>query len=312
MRFLLAGGAGEVGRALSHYLRGRGHTVIIFDKAAWPVNGDNQRQTTIRGDLQDRALVQAAVQGADVVVNLAWSFSDDAAAIFREDIGGQVNLLEAAAASRCRRFIYASSAVVYGTPQGEPVTEVHPCLVEKARKPLYALGKRTAEQLCAIYQKDRGLPVTVVRFWWAFGDSVGGRHLRDMIATAKDNQPLRVVAGTGGTFVTMTDLTAFIAAVAERPDIAGGVYNIGSLFLTWSEIAAMIIETVGSRSCLVESSGQAWTGPAFLGERWRLSWQRATEKSGFQPAADSESMREAFRQALADCARRVTPGVAHG
>jgi UDP-glucose 4-epimerase len=312
MRFLLAGGAGEVGRALSAYLRGRGHAVTIFDKAAWPVNGNAERLTAIRGDLQDKALVLDAVRAADVVVNLAWSFSDEAATVFCEDIGGHVNLLEAAAASRCRRFIYTSSAVVYGTPQGEPVTEEHPCLTEKARKPLYALGKRTAEELCGIYGKDRKLPVTVARFWWAFGGTVGGRHLREMMAAAVNNEPLKVVAGAGGTFVTMNDLAAFVDAVAGLPASAGGVYNIGSLFLTWAEIATMIIETVGSRSCLLESSGQGWNGPAFLKERWRLSWERAAAEVGFRPAEGEASLRQAFRQALAECASRATQGVAHG
>lgn len=312
MRFLLVGGAGEVGRALSDYLRGRGHEVIIFDRAVWPISSRGEGLTAIRGDLQDRALVQAAARGVDVVVNLAWSFSEDAATIFREDIGGHVNLLEAAVAGKCRRFIYASSAVVYGTPQGEPVTEDHPCLTEKARKPLYAIGKRTAEQLCEIYHKDKGLPVTITRFWWAFGDTVGGRHLREMIATAASNEPIKIVAGAGGTFVTMSDLAAFVAAVAERPNVAEGVYNVGSLFMTWAEIAAMIVETVGSRSCLLESSGQGWTGPAFLKERWRLSWERAAKEAGFRPNEEEGAVREAFRRALTVCAEQVSRGVAHG
>jgi nucleoside-diphosphate-sugar epimerase len=133
-----------------------------------------------------------------------------------------------------------------------------------------------------------------------------------MIAAAASGEPLKVAVGAGGTFVTMDDLAALVVSVAETPATAGGVYNAGSLFLTWSEIATMIIETVGSRSCLVESSGPHWTGPAFLNERWRLSSAKAAAEAGFRPAADSEAARQAFRRALAACVAGTRQEAAHG
>ncbi len=310
MRFLLAGGAGEIGRHISRYIAERGHEVVVLDKAPWTEAGGLGPPIVIRGDLQDKKLVEAALAGTDVVVNLAWSFAADAATIFREDLGGHVNLLEAAAAGGVKRFIYASTAAVYGAPAGEPVTEEHPCLPLKARKPLYALGKFSAEQLCHIYHNGKGLPATVVRFWWAFGDTIGGRHLREMVAAAENNEPLKVVAGAGGTFVAMDDLAAFILAAAGAPAAAGGVYNLGSMFLTWTEIAAMIIDMVGSRSYLVESSGGAWRGPAFLNERWRLSWEKAARETGYRPQRENGALREAFFRALAGCAGQAPLGVA--
>lgn len=308
MRFLLAGGAGEVGRHVSRYILEHGHEVVVFDKAPWAEAGGLGPPAVIRGDLQDKKLLADALAGTDIVVNLAWSFADDAATIFRDDLGGHISLLEAAA-GRCQRFIYASTAAVYGVPPGEPVTEEHPCLPLKARKPLYALGKFAAEQLCHIYHHGKGLPATVVRFWWAFGDTIGGRHLRDMIAAAERNEPLKVVSGAGGTFVTMDDLAAFILAAADAPATAGGVYNLGSLFLTWAEIAATIIDLVGSRSLLVESSGGAWQGPAFLNERWRLSWEKAARHTGYKPLLENGALRRAFARALAGCAGRAALGV---
>lgn len=310
MRFLLAGGAGEIGRHVSRYILERGHEVVVLDKSPWAEAGGLGPPVVIRGDLQDKKLVADALAGADIVVNLAWSFADDAATIFREDLGGHINLLEAAAASQCKRLIYASTAAVYGAPQSEPVTEEHPCLPLKARKPLYALGKFSAEQLCHIYHNGKGLPTTVFRFWWAFGDTIGGRHLREMVAAAENNEPLKVVAGAGGTFVTMDDIAAFILAAAGAPAAAGGVYNLGSIFLTWTEIAATIIDIVGSRSYLVESSGGAWRGPAFLNERWRLSWEKAAREIGYQPQRENGALRQAFARALAGCAGRAALGVA--
>lgn len=310
MRFLLAGGAGEVGRAVCCWLLDRGHTVTVLDRAAAMAADGGEGLTVIRGDTQDTALVRAAAEESDVVVNLAWSFSDDAATIFREDIGGHIALLEACAALD-KSYVYASSAAVYGTPRAEPVTESHPCLPAEARKPLYAFGKYTAEELCRVYQKEKGLPVTVLRFWWAFGDTVGGRHLREMVGAALRNEPLKVVDGAGGTFVTMDDLAAFVAVAATLPAAAGGVYNLGSLFLTWPEIAAMVIDAVGSRSCLRVLSSHTWTGPAFMNERWRLSWAKAAEV-GFRPAADEGALRIAFQLALTRCAGRIRQEQGHG
>lgn len=312
MRFLLAGGAGEVGRHMSGLLLDKGHAVTVLDRAAWPAGESRDRLTVIRGDLQDKALVHSAVRSADVVVNLAWSFSDDAATLFREDIGGHLNLMEAAAASSVGRYVYASTAAVYGVPGSEPVTEDQPCQPFRARKPLYAFGKYTAEQLCQLCCDGKGVPFTVLRFWWAFGATVGGKNLRAMIAAAANDEPLQVVGGAGGTFVTIDDLTAAVLAAVRTPAAAGEVYNVGSLFLTWTEIATMIIDTVGARSPLIECSGTAWNGAAFLNECWRLSWGKAARQLGYEPGGNGETIREAFRRALARCAGQVIRGQTDG
>jgi len=307
VRFFLAGGAGDVGTYLAEFLAARGHETIVFDRssAAGKMAQPKERVIFVSGDLQDREAVKAAVSGADVVVNLAWSFSDDAVQVFREDILGHINLLEVAAAAKVKKFIYASTATVYGAPQAELVTEEHPCLFHAARKPLYALGKRTAEELCSFYRLEKGLPYIVLRFWWAFGDSIGGKNLRQMIRTALRGEPVKVAVGAGGTFVTMEDVGRFILSAAGNERASSGIYNIGSLFLTWSEIAAMIIKEMDSRSQLRELPAEGWDGPAFLGERWRLSWEKAEKDIGYRPARSETEAREAFKQALSRCIEEV-------
>jgi nucleoside-diphosphate-sugar epimerase len=51
--------------------------------------------TYLQGNLTDAVLVNEAVRGKDVIINLAWSFADDPQTVFGEDIKGHVNLLEA-------------------------------------------------------------------------------------------------------------------------------------------------------------------------------------------------------------------------
>ncbi|MGB9858625.1 MAG: NAD-dependent epimerase/dehydratase family protein, partial [Moorellaceae bacterium] len=207
MIVFIAGGAGDVGRYLVKCFSRQGHQVKVLDRApGMPSGYEEYPAAYYRGSLTDKALVREALEGAEVVINLAWSFADEAQTIFAEDIQGQIHLLEAAREIEVRSFLYTSTATVYGRAMSHPVTESHPCLVEEARKPLYALGKYTAEKLGLIYAREYHLPVTIFRFWWAFGEHIGGRHLRELVRKALENQPLDMAAGAGGTFVTMADL----------------------------------------------------------------------------------------------------------
>ncbi|MGB9661179.1 MAG: NAD-dependent epimerase/dehydratase family protein [Moorellaceae bacterium] len=306
MIVFIAGGAGDVGRYLVKCFSRQGHQVIVLDRApGMPSGYEEYPAAYYRGSLTDKALVREALEGAEVVINLAWSFADEAQTIFAEDIQGQIHLLEAAREIEVRSFLYTSTATVYGRAMSHPVTESHPCLVEEARKPLYALGKYTAEKLGLIYAREYHLPVTIFRFWWAFGEHIGGRHLRELVRKALENQPLDMAAGAGGTFVTMADLAEAMRLAVGNSQAAGQIYNVGSLFLTWEEIAAMIIDLVGSQSSLNLIPGERWEGPAFLNEVWDLTWEKATRELGYRPRRTAGETRAMFIQALKNCIERV-------
>jgi UDP-glucose 4-epimerase len=301
MKILIAGGAGEVGKHLVQNLTDQGHTVRILDRA----KKTKGLTDAIRGDLSDPALVHSAVEGVDAIVNLAWRFADDPHVIFGEDIRGHVNLLEAACTHKVSRFIYTSTATVYGKAVHHPVTEAHPCLIAEARKPLYALGKYTAEQLCLYYFKARGLPITVFRFWWAFGATIGGSNLRDLIRKSIHNQPLEMVPNAGGAFLTMADLGRAILLSASSPVEAGKVYNLGSLFLSWKEIGEIIIDLTHSKSDMKMIPADQWRGAEFLNEVWDLDWTKAKQELGYEPADSVESMKTSFIEALGSCVAQV-------
>jgi UDP-glucose 4-epimerase len=306
MRVLIVGGAGEVGRYLTKDFSKRGWTVTVMDRAPKPPElVQNLSVKYVHSDLTDATSVNQTVQGHDVIIHLAWSFADDAPTIFGEDIRGHITLLEAASSSKVRRLIYTSTATVYGRAVVHPVTETHPCLIGEARKPLYALGKYAAEELCMFYYREGKVPVTVFRFWWAFGDSIGGRHLRDLVKKAVNNQPLEMVRGAGGAFATMVDLAGAIALAIEKPTASGKIYNVGSLFLTWGEIGDMIVRLTRSSSALKFIPSDQWKGPAFLNEVWDLSWDKAKRELDYEPEASAEKMRSLFSDALQNCIAQV-------
>lgn len=302
MKILLAGGAGEVGRHLTASFCEWGHHVVVLDR---PEKVSTLKQdynlSIIQSDLTDPEVLKEGLSDCDVVVNLAWSFAEDPRELFSGDIVGHINLMDAAATAQVKRYIYISTAAVYGTPQGQPVVEKQICLPEQARKPMYGVAKYTAEKLSLAVCRQYGVPITIFRFWWAFGDTIGGNNLRQLIRKAIEGEPLRVAAGAGGTFLAMTDLAAAIELATVNPKTIGETYNLGSLFLTWQEIGASIIECVKSRSPLTIERAKPWPGPVFLGETWDICWEKAEQEIGYRPLLDPKNARAAFNRALARC-----------
>ncbi|MGZ3596883.1 MAG: NAD-dependent epimerase/dehydratase family protein [Syntrophales bacterium] len=306
MEVLIVGGAGEVGRYLAKVLPPKGHRLTILDQAPKPLwFNENVPLTYLRGNVSDAMITKDAVRGKDLVIQLAWSFADDPHTIFDTDIRGHTHLLDAASSAGVKSFVYTSTATVYGRAVVHPVTEAHQCLIGEARKPLDALGKFTAEELCKYYHKARGLHVTIFRFWWAFGNNIGGSHLRDLIRKAINNQPLELVRGAAGSFITMADLESAIMLAASRPIASGQIYNLGSFFLTWEEIVKIIVHLTNSNSPIRFIPSEEWHGSAFLSEVWDLDCSKAKAELGFGPTASAEMMFALFTEAMKNCITNV-------
>ena len=295
MNFLITGGAGSVGQDLTASLLEKGHGVKVLDKRAV----HDKRVESIQGSLEDKGLVQEALQGVDSVIHLAWSFSDDPVELLEGDLKGHVVLLEACSAAKISRLFYASTAVVYGKPVQRPVTEESPCLVEDARKPFYAVAKLAAEKLALIYCKTRGLPVTVFRFWWSYGNKIGGRHLRDMIALAQAGKPLAVPAGAGGSFLEHADLTHALLLAQQGDASIGQVFNLSTVYVEWTEIAKMIIDATGSSSTLEVVPRAQWRGAEFLADPWELSTAKAERLFGYRSLSSPSAARQRLGKAIA-------------
>lgn len=128
---------------------------------------DNGRFQFIEGDILDSSAVLLALQGVDAVIHLAaivrtpMNFEHPA---WMEQVNhwGTNRLVEACLETGIDRFIYTSSAAVYGP--GGPFTEKDPC------QPIgpYAHSKRKAE-ISVLSASERGLEPTVLRLGTVFG-----------------------------------------------------------------------------------------------------------------------------------------------
>ena len=129
----VTGPTGEIGQALIAALerspavaRVHGMARRPFDPAARGLRKLEYR----RGDVLDRHAVAELVEGADVVVHLAFMIMGGERASGRVNLRGSRNVFAAAAAAGAKRVVYASSVAAYGfhAENPQPLTEEVPAL----------------------------------------------------------------------------------------------------------------------------------------------------------------------------------------
>lgn len=305
MRILVTGANGSVGRGLIPALLDRGQQVIGLDKEAGVERAiAHPRFSFVRSALEDPTTVEQALAGVEAVIHLAWSFSDDPRVLVEQDLRGHALLLEAAARQQVAHWVYTSTAVVYGKPSRVPVDEDHPLNVLAARKPAYGVAKEFAEKL-VLLAGQAGMASTVVRFWWAFGEEIGGRHLREMLRTSAEGKRLAVPGDCGGSFLSQEDFNLAVETILRTPAPGGRVFNLASAYVSWEDVARMVVDVTGGRGGIDVVPRDAWTGAAFLADRWELDDRRIRAQLGFRPCREPSAVRDALRQAIGATWRRL-------
>ena len=104
-----------------------------------------------QGDVRDRAALEEAFQGADVVVHLAFMITGAASreTIRQINVEGTLNAFRAAAAAGARRFVYASSIAAYGFHGDNPVGMTEDWPARPAAHLFYAREKAEIERRLA-------------------------------------------------------------------------------------------------------------------------------------------------------------------
>ena len=102
-----------------------------------------------QGDVRDRAALEEAFQGAEVVVHLAFMITGAASreTIRKINVEGTLNGFRAAAAAGARRFVYASSIAAYGFHRDNPVGMTEDWPARPAAHLFYAQEKAEIEQM---------------------------------------------------------------------------------------------------------------------------------------------------------------------
>ena len=160
----MTGSAGHLGDALSRVLRGRGYPVTGLDVLDSP-------STTVTGSITDRELVRSCLDGVSAVLHTATLHKPHVGSHSQQDfldtnVTGTHLLAEEAAAAGVGSFVFTSSTSAFGralTPAaGQPAAWITEDVAPVPRN-IYGVTKTAAENLCEIIQRDRGLPVVVLR-----------------------------------------------------------------------------------------------------------------------------------------------------
>ena len=163
-KVLVTGSAGHLGDALTRVLRGRGYQVTGLDVLDSP-------GTDVTGSIADRDLVRSCLDGVSAVLHTATLHKPHVASHGQQDfvdtnVTGTLTLAEEAAAAGVGSFVFTSSTSAFGRAlspaAGQPAAWITEDVAPVPRN-IYGVTKTAAENLCEIIQRDRGLPVVVLR-----------------------------------------------------------------------------------------------------------------------------------------------------
>ncbi|MDZ7317130.1 MAG: SDR family oxidoreductase [candidate division KSB1 bacterium] len=172
--FLVTGGGGFIGSNIVEELLRLGHRVRVLDNFS---TGRRENLTPFlndielfEGDIRSYHTVHQAVKGVDIILHQAALPSvprsiHDPITSNDVNVGGTLNLLEAAKDHGVRRVVFASSSSIYGDT---PELPKHEGMTPKPLSP-YAVSKLTGEHYCRVFSQVYGLETISLRYFNVFG-----------------------------------------------------------------------------------------------------------------------------------------------
>jgi UDP-glucose 4-epimerase len=249
MRILVVGGAGYIGSVTVDQIVAAGHDVTVIDSlVAGHVEALNPDAEFVNADIRDETALNRllASHNFHAVVNYggyiqAGESVKQPGRYFANNVGGTITLLNAMLTYGVTRFVFSSSAAVYGEPDEIPIHEDSP--IQPVNP--YGESKAIVERMLRWYEQSFGMHYVALRYFNAAGateargeDHRPETHLIPIVLEAAIGQRDHVsLFGTDyptpdGTcvrdYVHVSDLAAAHLLAIERTETASGVYNLGN------------------------------------------------------------------------------------
>jgi len=315
MRILVTGGAGFIGSNLVDTLMGQEHEVTVLDNLSiGKVSNiehhlENDRFHFVNGSILDTGTLERLVRQVDVIYHLAavvgvkYVVEDPLHAIIT-NVRGTENVLELAF-KYWAKVVIASSSEIYGKSTDVPLHENSDRLLGPTAVNRWSYSDAKAiDEYFALAYAQKGLPVSVVRYFNAYGPRVDPRGYGSVIAKfftqALHGEPLTVYDDGQQTrcFTFVEDAVEGTILAASVRDAAGMVFNIGSDRETSiNELAERILGITGSDSEITHVPYSRAYGKDFEETRRRVpDVSRAQEVLGFEAGTPFD---EGLRRTLA-------------
>jgi len=252
-RVLITGAFGFVGGRLARHLAADAtNTVVLGSRSPRKAPSWLPGATVVRTAFDDTEALRAACSGVDAIVHLAGAnakaCADDPALAYEVNAVSTAKLVAAARASGVRRFIYLSTAHVYGSPLGGTISEatctrgLHP----------YAASHKAGEDIVLHAGAGGKIDGLAVRLSNSFGPPMDAAAdcwtllVNDLCRQAVTTR--RLVLNTSGLqrrdFITLTDTCRAIAHLLRLPRFGDGLFNLGG---QWAPTVREMANRIASR-----------------------------------------------------------------
>lgn len=309
-RILVTGADGFIGSHLTERLVRRGLNVRAFvlynsfNSWGWLDRADDQVKASLdvfMGDIRDPHGVRTAMQGCDVVLNLAaliaipYSYHSPDTYV-DTNIRGTLNLVQAARDLGVERFVHTSTSEVYGTARYVPIDEAHPL---QGQSP-YSATKIGADQMALSFHAAFGTPVSVIRPFNTYGPRQSARAVIPTIITQIAAGERRIKLGAvhpTRDFNYVADTVAGFEALAECDAAIGQAVNVGSGFeISIGDTARLIAEVMGVEIEIITDDQRLRPALSEVERLWAAN-ALMTRLTGWTPAYGEG---EGFRRGLAE------------
>lgn len=256
-KVLVTGGAGFIGSNLVRHLVTDGNSVTVLDNFMSGFRSNLTQFPSIRiieGDVRDRAAVNSAMQGIDVVFHLAASVGNKRSIDFpitdaEINVLGTINVLESAREMKVRKIITSSSAGIFGELKTLPINENHPLEPDSP----YGCTKLCEEKLCLAYAKLYSLEAICLRYFNVYGPNqrfdAYGNAIPIFVFRMLRNEPL-IIYGDGEQtrdFVHVDDVVQANIKAAGTDGVIGA-FNIASgSRVTINELVKIIVKNAKNK-----------------------------------------------------------------
>ncbi len=290
MRALVVGGNGFIGSHLVDRLARDGWDVVVLDASDRRFDRIPDGVKFKLGDFSQRAVVEAAVAGSDIVYHLAWTTipetsHDHPAEDIASNLIPSIQLFRACLRAGVGRVVFVSSGgTVYGGDHSGPIRE------DFQQDPItpYGISKLTVEKYLHFFWKTNSLDYMVLRPSVPYGPRQNP-HARQGAASVflyrVANELPITIWGDGSIrrdYFYISDLVDALVTSAVVGSRSHRIFNIGGgVGITLNELVASIERVVG-RSALVSYSPQR----DFDAESIVLDTRRAADDLGWQAAVE--------------------------